>query len=166
MEIERKFKIKKFPDNLFEYESKKIEQGYLCINPVVRIRQCNNQYILTYKNKQQISENDIAVRNEEIEMPLTKEGYLHLREKIDFHLIKKTRYIIPLNHELVAELDIFEGNLKGLSFIEVEFPDEKAAKEFIIPDWFSEDVSFDRRYHNSQLAKFSSIEELGLEDIK
>ena len=50
MEIEKKFKIKKLPDNLEQYEQKHIEQGYLCTNPVVRIRKSNDRYILTYKS--------------------------------------------------------------------------------------------------------------------
>ena len=36
MEIERKFLIKKLPDNLTSYKARKIEQAYLCTDPVVR----------------------------------------------------------------------------------------------------------------------------------
>ena len=46
MEIEKKFKVKQLPDNLDGYEQKHIEQGYLCVNPVVRIRKSNDRYIL------------------------------------------------------------------------------------------------------------------------
>lgn len=38
MEIERKFLVKKLPDNLEQYEYRQIEQAYLNTNPVVRIR--------------------------------------------------------------------------------------------------------------------------------
>ena len=31
MEIERKFKVIKLPDNIEKYEKTEIEQGYLCI---------------------------------------------------------------------------------------------------------------------------------------
>ena len=37
MEIERKYLVKTLPDHLDQYESKKIAQGYLCTEPVVRI---------------------------------------------------------------------------------------------------------------------------------
>ena len=49
MEIERKFLIKKdrFPDNLAQYPCHEIEQGYLCTEPVVRIRRQDDSYILT-----------------------------------------------------------------------------------------------------------------------
>ena len=38
MEIERKFLIPVLPENLECYSSHEIEQGYLCREPVVRIR--------------------------------------------------------------------------------------------------------------------------------
>ena len=81
MEIERKFLLKSMPDTSGALR-KEIEQGYLCSEPVVRIRKSNENYILTYKSKLGLSQN-FAIQNEEVEMPLTKEAYEHLREKID-----------------------------------------------------------------------------------
>ena len=46
MEIERKYLVKTLPDYLDQYESKKIAQGYLCTEPVVRIRRSNDDYYL------------------------------------------------------------------------------------------------------------------------
>lgn len=164
MEIERKFTIKKLPSKLDKYEKKRIEQGYLCTEPVVRIRKSNDDYYMTYKANKNLSlkNNEIALVNEEIEVPLTKESYLHLKEKVDFHIIEKTRYIIPLDNNLKVELDIFEGCLKGLTFAEVEFKDEEQAKSFILPEWFLEDVSFDKRFRNNYLITINSLDELGL----
>ena len=51
MEIERKFKVIKLPDNIEKYEKTEIEQGYLCIKPTVRIRKNNDKYTLNYKWK-------------------------------------------------------------------------------------------------------------------
>ena len=51
MEIERKYAIHNLPENLSQYKYKKIEQGYLCHNPTIRIRKSNDEYILTYKSK-------------------------------------------------------------------------------------------------------------------
>lgn len=51
MEIERKFTVKKLPENLERYPSRLIEQGYLNTNPVVRVRRDENDYYLTYKGK-------------------------------------------------------------------------------------------------------------------
>ena len=49
IEIERKFLIKKLPDDLASYPSHKIVQAYICTSPVIRIRQWDADYILTDK---------------------------------------------------------------------------------------------------------------------
>ena len=51
MEIERKFIVHNLPDNLDSYPHSEIEQGYLCMEPVIRIRRMNKQYFLTFKSK-------------------------------------------------------------------------------------------------------------------
>lgn len=148
MEIERKYLIKKLPSDLNIVASRIIEQGYLCTEPVVRIRRDNDDYILTYKSK------GLMVR-EEYNLPLTKEAYEHLKGKVDGRLISKTRHVIPIETEsrLKIELDIFHGNLEPLMLAEVEFPDEESANSFVAPEWFGEDVTFSSKYHNSNLSK-------------
>lgn len=162
MEIERKFKITKIPDNLEQYNKKEIIQGYLCTEPVVRIRKSNEKYLLTYKNKSNLNQ-EHAVISDEVELPLTKASFEHLLTKVDSAVIEKTRYLIPLLQGYTAELDIFHGKLSGHMFVEVEFPSEKDAIEFCKPDWFGEDVSKDIRYRNSYLISISSLEELHLD---
>lgn len=162
MEIERKFLIKELPDNLEQYTCKCIEQGYLCKSPVVRIRRSNDKYILTYKAGRELNEQSKALECDEREMPLSKEAYEHLRNKIDGYVITKKRYIIPIENQLKVELDIFEGSLKGLVFAEVEFPDGESAAVFRKPDWFGADVSFDKRFRNSFLSTVRDFKELGL----
>ena len=129
MEIERKFLIKNLPENLEQYDHKEIAQGYLCTSPVVRIRRSNDDYYLTYKGK------GMMVR-EEYNLPLTKEAYLHLKEKIDGRLIEKTRYLISLTDKLTAELDVFHGDLAPLTLVEVEFESVEEANAFTAPEWF------------------------------
>ena len=142
MEIERKFLIKELPD-LGQYKYVEIEQGYLSTSPVVRIRRKNDAYILTYKGSG-------LMAREEIEAALTKEAYEHLLEKIDGYPITKRRYLIPLDPYTI-ELDVFSGHMEGLIMAEVEFPTEEEANSFTPPDWFGEDVTNDRRYHNSNM---------------
>lgn len=156
MEIERKFRVLKVPENLEAYDKKEIEQGYLCSAPVIRIRKSNEDYILTYKSKMSLTtgmeiEENTARACEEVEVPLTKEAYLHLKDKIDGNLITKTRCLIPYG-KYTIELDVFHGNLAGLVFAEVEFPDEEESRDFLVPDWFGEDVTFDRHFSNNYLA--------------
>jgi len=157
MEIEKKFQINALPDNLEEYQKKEIEQGYLCTSPVVRIRKSNERYILTYKSNYAADGENVRMC-EEVELPLTEAGYLHLREKADNHLISKTRYLIPLPDGHTGELDVFYGRLQGLCFIEVEFADEEDAARFVPPDWFGKNVSGDERYTNSFLSQCDNLE--------
>lgn len=146
MEIERKYLIDRMPENLNIVKTREIEQGYLCTEPVIRIRRDNDKYELTYKSK------GLIVR-EEYNLPLTKEAYGHLRTKIDGRLIAKTRHEIPLEDALVIELDIFHGELAPLILAEVEFPTEEKANAFTPPEWFGTDVTFSSEYHNSTLSK-------------
>ena len=145
MEIERKYLIRRLPENLSQYQCKKIAQGYICTNPVVRIRKSDDEYYLTYTGKG-------LMAREEYNLPLTQEGYEHMLPKIDGRLIEKSRYLIPLEGKLTAELDIFEGDLAPLIIVEVEFDSLDAANSFIPPEWFGEDVTESRKYHNSNLA--------------
>ena len=155
MEIEHKYLIKRLPENLDSYKKKEIEQGYLNRSPVLRIRKSNEDYIFTYKLKKKCKEKDAPICNEEIEAPLTKEAYEHLKTKVDGNTIAKTRYIIPyesMGKEYKIELDVFHGKLEGLIFAEVEFESVKDAGRFMKPDWFDIEVTQDRRYSNGFLS--------------
>lgn len=169
MEIERKFTIKKLPDNLQEYECLEMEQGYLCTEPVVRIRKENNNYYLTYKGKGLLA-------REEANLLLTKESYEHLVAKADGLIIRKKRYVIPLTEpqfhkeqlqksgiqtipeslHIKIELDVFEVP-EGLIMAEVEFPSVELAKAFVCPSWFDKDVTNNPAYHNSNMSKGGPI---------
>lgn len=146
MEIERKFLIKELPSNLDTYNFHDIEQAYLCTDPVVRIRKQDNSFYLTYKSSGMMA-------REEYNLPLTEDAYCHLLGKADGNIITKRRYLIPGEHGLTIELDIFDGVKKGLIMAEVEFPSVEEANNFNIPKWFGEEVTFIEKYHNSVMSK-------------
>ena len=145
MEIERKYLIRELPENLETYAYHDIEQAYLCTAPVVRIRRQDDRYILTYKSSGMMA-------HEEYNLPLTREAYEHLKAKADGNVITKRRYLIPLDDVLTIELDLFSGTFAGMILAEVEFTTEEAANTFTPPDWFIEDVTFKKEYHNSYLS--------------
>lgn len=145
MEIERKYLIDTLPEDYQNYPCRNIEQAYLNTDPVIRIRKDNNNYELTYKSKG-------LMAREEYNLPLNESAYHHLLAKIDGRLIKKKRYMIPLNDILTIELDVFEGDLAPLLLAEVEFPNEESALSFTPPQWFGKDVTFSSEYHNSTLS--------------
>lgn len=160
-EIEKKFLIKELPENLENYKKVSIEQGYLntVATPTLRIRKYEEDYILCYKFKQKTKLN-VASISKEVELPLTEEAYQHLKTKIDGRMIEKERYFLPLENGLVAELDIYGGFLKGFMNVEVEFPTEEVASQFVAPNWFGKEVTWDSRYKNAQLCKISDVKEI------
>ena len=170
MEIERKFTVRKLPEHLEQYPCRLIEQGYLSTEPVVRVRRDGDQFYMTYKGGGMMA-------REEYNLPLTEQSYEHLIRKSDGIMIRKRRYVIPIEdrgdhyadgnvdleaagndsgtenlHGLKVELDIFEGVYDGLIIAEVEFPDLETAQAYQPEDWFLEDVTQDQRYHNSFLS--------------
>lgn len=169
MEIERKFIVKKLPDDLESYPCHVIEQAYLNTDPVVRIRREDDSYYLTYKGKG-------LMAREEYNLPLNEKSYYHLREKADGNVISKKRYVIPILNpmfdmtylssvqknidqiSLQVELDIFETPFAPLVIAEVEFSDEEMARAFQMLDWFSQDVTNDPAYHNSNLSRRDLVE--------
>ncbi len=144
MEIERKFLVREMPADLESYPCRRIEQGYLSTNPVVRVRMDNDSWYLTYKGGGMMA-------REEYNLPLTEEAYKHLLTKADGNIISKKRYLIPLPPYTV-ELDVFDGIWEGLVIAEVEFPDLESAQAFVPPEWLGKDVTYDGRYHNSWLS--------------
>lgn len=153
MEIERKYTLKELPANLDSYPCHLIEQAYLNTKPVVRIRKEDDDYYLTYKGSGMMA-------REEYNLPLNEESYYHLLDKADGIVITKKRYVLPLSDfqpdnkdNLSIELDIFEGKLAPLIIAEIEFPTEEMADTFTPPDIFAEDVTFNPKYHNSNLSK-------------
>ena len=146
MEIERKYLIHNIPFDLNNYPHREIEQAYLNVDPVIRIRRKNNDYFLTYKSKGLLA-------REEYDLPLNAESYTHLLEKADGNILTKTRYEIPLGDHLIIELDIFHGKFEGLILAEVEFPSLEEANSFSPPEYFGEDVTFSTEYQNSTLSR-------------
>lgn len=159
-EIERKYIVNNLPDDYASFPHLDLEQGYLNLNPTVRIRKENDTYYLTYKNGSNL------VR-EEYNLSLDQPSYEHMREKCDGNLIKKKRYQIPLHEpnykevllpedkspSLVIELDVFEDSLSPLIYAEIEFASEKEANAFIPPSWFGREVTSDYHYTNALLSR-------------
>ena len=150
MEIERKYLVDYLPENIDSYAHVEIEQGYLCTSPTLRIRRMGDAYILTVKEN--VHQASSAIHNREEEFSLSVDKYTCLKAKCDGRMVRKTRYRIPLECGLTAELDLFHGYHEGMMLVEVEFPDTATADAFVPPKWFGKDVSTDRRYRNSYLA--------------
>lgn len=146
-EIERKFLVRKLPDDLTSYRKNEIAQGYLVSlddGLQVRLRKCGDRFSLTFKR-------GTGNVREEREVELTSEQFDALWPATEGKRLVKTRYEILLG-ERVVEIDVYHEKHEGLVVAEVEFDDEKAAKNFQPPEWLGDDVTGDPRYSNQLLA--------------
>ena len=146
-EIERKFLVRKLPEQLASFPHADIDQGYLAIasgGVQVRLRKAGEKHSLAYKRGR-------GNAREEREIELTAEQFAVLWPGTEGKRLTKTRYDVPLGTHTV-EIDVYTGRHKGLIVAEVEFEDEQSARTFQVPDWLGRDVSHDRRYSNQLLA--------------
>ena len=145
-EIERKWLVDHLPNNMGTYPYTDIVQGYLCVDPVIRVRKDGEEYYLTYKGNGELE-------REEYNLLLKAEAFENLLLKCDGIILEKRRYRIPVSEgKYTAELDIFKGAYKGLLYVEVEFENTEEASEFTAPDWFGEEATGKPGFSNSELA--------------
>ena len=147
LEIERKFLVKRLPDEIATFRCDEIAQGYLATESggvQVRLRRKGNVRSLTYKR---------TVKNgrEEREIRLSAEQFDALWPATAGRRLSKVRYEMPWKEHTI-EIDIYRGLHDGLIVAEVEFADEKSCAAFKPPDWMDEDVTGKSRYSNVLLA--------------
>lgn len=150
VEIERKFllDLEKVPYDFSKLPKKVIEQGYIIDE--IRVRSvAGKDFVMTIKGET----GDAAVRNE-VELNISKEAFSILMARDDVHKISKSRYIVDEGNNKF-EIDVYEGKLKGLAFLEVEFNSKEEAEKFQVPSWIKKEVTNDFRYRNSFLAQNS-----------
>lgn len=159
MEIERKWEICGFPQELPLLESVLMRQGYLVTEPVVRIRseeragEC--RYILCIKGQ------GTLVR-EEIETPISRETFERIARMLPAPLICKEyrAYRLPDGHRL--EVSLVDGQEPdGFFYAEVEFDTEEEAHTFAAPSFLGKELtelpgSSMSAYWNQRLARLQS----------
>ncbi len=154
MEIERKWLVspERIPYDLSSLQSYHIEQAYCSFSPTIRVRSVDHgrRCLLTIKRSTQFN----GIASEEAEMEIDRKTASFLFSNSSGCVISKTRYLHPLPSGLVEEIDIFWGDLQGLAYLEIEFPDLHSAQDYPSPDWVSADVTYDARYKNSALAQY------------
>jgi adenylate cyclase len=146
-EIERKFLIKRLPENLEKFPHDEIMQGYLAVASggiQVRLRKKGAIRSLTFKRGNREA-------REEREIRLSAEQFDALWPATLGRRLTKVRYEVPWEEHTV-EIDIYNGRHHGLVVAEVEFPDKKSCVAFKPPDWMGEDVTGKSRYSNVALA--------------
>lgn len=137
IEIEKKYKVLSLPDGFPDYPHKEIEQSYLNKGgEPIRLRRFEQNGEVSCLLSKKVRESDICCVEHNI--PLPREVYEALKEAKEGRTIRKTRYIIPLDGGLKAELDVFHDFFEGLRYAEIEFPSVEAAESYKTPDWLGE----------------------------
>ena len=146
-EIERKFLVKEGYKQ-FAYTYTRITQGYLSSVPerIVRVRINADKGYITIKGVSNLSgmsryewEKEIPVNEAHELLALCEPG-----------IIDKSRYLVQVG-KFTFEVDEFYGENEGLVVAEIELNSEEEL--FEIPLWLGKEVTGDRRYYNSKLAK-------------
>lgn len=147
IEIERKFLVSTMDFQNLARSKAYIKQGYLSKDPhrTVRVRIKDEQAFLTIKGIS--SESGMSRFEWEKEISL-EEGKILLQLSLPT-IIEKTRYIIP-HGEYNFEVDVFEGDHKGLILAEIELSSEKTKIE--LPHWIGKEVTGNKLYYNSYLS--------------
>ena len=143
-EIERKFLVKAGwqPQD----EGVRIAQGYLSSVPerTVRVRIKGDKGFLTVKGRNE------GIRRLEFEYEIPLDDAMQLLTLSQTPVVEKYRYRIPFEGHL-WEVDEFCGDNSGLVVAEVELKSEE--EPYVKPAWIGEEVSADKRYRNTNLAK-------------
>ncbi len=143
-EIERKFLLGEQID-LKDLDWVEINQSYIGVNPVSRVRKMGNKYFYNQKGT------GTLVR-EENEKEISEDTYNKIIKYKIGRTINKLRYSISLDNELVAELDYYLDDLSPLITVEVEFKSLEDANAFVVPSWFGKEITEDLRYKNDNIA--------------
>ena len=146
LEIERKFLVtdawQSDPSRGTRYR-----QGYLSTDPqrVVRVRTAGTKAFLTIKGL------TVGTSRSEFEYPIPFADAESMLDQLCIRpLIEKVRYRETVGDH-TWEIDVFEGDNRGLAVAEVELP--AADVSFEMPSWAGREVSDDPRYFNSNLAQ-------------
>jgi len=150
--IERTFLVKEVPSDLKAFEEKYVYQNYLSSTnkEELRIRLViengEKEYKVTFKRGG-------GMVREELGFLVAEETYQDLSNKIQFRPIEKDRKFYMLNPRKQVMVDTFEFADGTMKMAEVEFESEEEANDFVVPEWFGEEVTGDEQYKNKNLWK-------------
>ncbi len=130
-----------------------IEQTYANVKPDLRIRKITKENKEEYSHcaKYYIEDGD----REEVEQKISKERYERIFKSINKKSVIKERTIIDISEGLHAEVDSFLDT--GDIIVEVEFKTKEQKDSFSPPDWFGEEIKFNKSFSYSVFAKINNI---------
>jgi adenylate cyclase len=147
LEIERKFIVDALPGADQLGRGTHLRQGYLAEeNDVeVRVRIAEREAVVTIKAGR-------GLARTEVEVPVDLDAAEALWPHTAGRRNEKVRHRTPVGSSVV-EVDVYRGDLSGLCVAEVEFASEAEAASFQPPTWFGREVTGERAWVNSSLAR-------------
>lgn len=139
VELELTYLAKEIPKDLTDSPSKVITDVYYPAeteHPVLRLRQRGDTYELT---KKEIASGTDSSYQLEHTVTLNRDEFEALA-KAPGRRVTKRRYFYKYNGQ-TAEVDVFEGDLKGLVEVDFEFTDRETQLAFTMPDFCLADVT-------------------------
>ena len=152
IEIEKKYKLKRLPDNLENYEHMEIEQSYLNKGGApIRLRKFKKEEKIICIFSKKVKEENKELEKVEYNMELTEHLYNEFLKAKEGRTISKTRYKVPITENLIIEIDAFHDFFEGMYIAEIEFLSEEQARNYKVPDWL-EEIDDSKKYSNNYMA--------------
>ena len=151
-EIERKFLIDAFPDDLPLLHIQRVYQAYLSLEPEVRLRRAEQDGQDAARSLTIKSGSGLVRR--EVRIDLSREQFDALAELIPQPFISKDYrvYRLPGGLELECSL-VDEGTDTAFLYAEIEFPSVEAAKAFPPLPLFKQEVTENPAYRMNRYWK-------------
>ncbi len=132
MEIERKWLVNGWPEGLPLLYEQSMRQGYISVEPTVRIREEKRtgekaEYILCFKSRGTLA-------RQEVETAVSEETFRQLEELIGLPLIPKIRRTYALPDGLKLEVSVVDQGAPDMFwYAEVEYGTEEEALAWQAP---------------------------------
>jgi CYTH domain-containing protein len=139
LELEKTYLAKSIPEGVLEGKNKELIDIYIPFtaeHPKLRLRKKGNTYELTKKTL--VDPNDASTQIEQ-NVELSEDEFNGLAAA-GGKTVHKIRYYYDYNGRQ-AEIDVFQGDLKGLVLVDFEFETPEEQKAFVMPDFCLEDVT-------------------------
>lgn len=145
LEIERKFLIDGFPIGLDIISEVRIEQGYVSLDPEVRLRKATDIHTGEEEFRITIKGDGDLVRNE-IETEIDCNFYYDTMDFLGVRMIKKDYKKYKLGRWNLEVAHVDQGTDWEFFYAEIEFPTEQDAKDFIVPNFLGREITFNEDY--------------------
>ncbi len=158
IELEKTYLAKAIPEDLLSCEFKEIIDIYIPQDkehPTLRIRKKGDKYEMT--KKEPVEGNDSS-RQEEQTIRLTEEEFKVLSD-LPGKRFRKIRYNYDYRGQ-IAEVDVFQDDLKGLVLVDCEFESLEDKEKFDMPDFCLVEVTQEKFLAGGMLCgkKYGDIE--------